>query len=224
MKFKNILRLSASAFFACAAVCSCLPEDNPQEPTICPDPAVDVYPVAGEGHDIYTGPNYRYGPSIIINDDSSIDIWLATPGDYYGNNLSLYTTDTQEAAQLGTSQTFAQKFTMSEPFGFISLQCPSWSSAEEGFTLKLYSWNRDYAATVAGTPLASKTFVNYTDNAWLSLYRSEKEDYNETFPSGTYLWVMSEGTPSSGIWKCPDSSSPEGTDALSFINGEKTGG
>lgn len=224
MKFKNMIRLSASTALACAAVCSCLPEDKPQEPTICPSPVIDVYPVAGEGHDIYTGPNYRYGPSIIINDDSSIDIWLATPGDYYGNNLILYTADAQEPVQLGTSQTFAQKFTMSGPFGFISLQCPAWDSAEEGFTLKLYAWNGDYVSTTALTPLASKTFVNYTDNAWLSLYRSEKEDYNETFPAGTYLWVMESGTAKSGIWKCPDSSSPTGTDAVSFINGEKTEG
>ena len=217
MKFKNILSLSASAVFACSAVCSCFPEDKPEDPTICPSPVIDVYPVAGEGHDIYTGPNYRYGPSIIINDDSSIDIWLATPGDWYGNNLILYTTDAQEPVQLGTSQTFAQKFTMSGPFGFISLQCPAWDGAEEGFTLKLYDWNGDYVSTTALTPLASKTFVNYTDNAWLSLYRSEKEDYNETFPAGTYLWVMESGTAKSGIWKCPDSSSPTGTDAVSFI-------
>ena len=47
-----------------------------------PEAVVPVKPVAREGWDIYTGPNYRYGPSIIINDDNSIDIWLATPGDY----------------------------------------------------------------------------------------------------------------------------------------------
>ena len=40
-------------------------------------------PVAGEGLTIYntTGNfNYRYGPSIIVNDDGSIDAWFASPG------------------------------------------------------------------------------------------------------------------------------------------------
>lgn len=199
------------------------PTTNPDKPAVDPEP-VDVYPVAGEGHDIYTGPNYRYGPSIIINDDNSIDIWLATPGDYYGDNLTLYTTDAQEAAQLGTSQSFAQKFTMAEPFGFISLQCPSWSSSEEGFTLSLYKWNNDYSTTTSGSPVASKTFVNYADNSWLSLYSNPDEDYTMTFPAGTYLWVMNSGTAKSGIWKCPDSTCPQGANAVSFINGEETTG
>lgn len=230
--FAKICRLAALSALVAAGTFACgKAEGDPDTPVgpvdpvdPVPQPVVDVYPVAGEGHDIYTGPNYRYGPSIIINDDNSIDIWLATPGDYYGSNLSLYTTEAQEAAQLGTSHVFAQKFTMSEPFGFISLQCPSWSSAEEGFTLRLYGWNGDYQSTLRGTPVASKTFVNYADNSWLSLYRSEKEDYTETFPAGTYLWVMESGTARSGIWKCTDSASPEGSGAVSFIDGEETAG
>ena len=34
------------------------------------------------GWDIYNpgGPGYRYGPSFIINDDGSIDVWMASPG------------------------------------------------------------------------------------------------------------------------------------------------
>lgn len=196
---------------------------KPDNPPTEPEP-VDVHPVAGEGHDIYTGPNYRYGPSIIINEDNSIDIWLATPGDYYGETLLLYTTDAQEAAQLGESSSFGQKFTMAHPFGFISLQCPSWGSAEECFTLSLYKWSTDYAATVSTEPVASKSFVNYADNSWISLYSTQDNDYKKTFSAGTYLWVMSGGTANSGIWKCPDSNSPEGPDAVSFINGKETTG
>ena len=216
----------AAAIMA-VGICGCKPDNSimpePDEPPVDSEP-VDVYPVAGGGHDIYTGPNYRYGPSIIINDDNSIDIWLAAPGGYYGDNLTLYTTDAQEAVQLGTSQTFAQKFTMGEPFGFISLQCPSWSSSEEGFSLNLYKWNGDYSTTVGGSPVASKVFVNYADNSWLSLYSSSDEDFTKTFPAGTYLWVMDGGTAKSGIWKCPDTASPQGADVVSFINGEETTG
>lgn len=223
MKIEKIIHLAEAALIAAAGACACSKEGLSEVPEP-QKPAVDVYPVAGDGHDIYTGQNYRYGPSIIINDDNSIDIWLAAPGGYYGNNLTLYTAEEQTAVQLGTEQSFAQKFTMSEPFGFISLQCPSWNSAEESFTLKLYEWNTDYAATVGGEPVASKTFLNYSDNSWLSLYRSAKEDYAETFPAGTYLWVMDGGTAKSGIWKCPDGASPDGAGAVSFINGEETYG
>lgn len=185
---------------------------------------VEVHPVAREGWDIYTGPNYRYGPSIIVNDDNSIDIWLATPGDYYGTNVTIPVSDAQTAVQLGTTGVLAQKFTSSSDFGFISLQCPSWGSASEGFTLSLYAWNADYATTLSGAAVASKRFADYADNSWLSLYRSPKEDYTETFPAGTYLWVMSDGTAQSGIWKCPDPGSAAGTDAVSYVGGEPVEG
>lgn len=172
-----------------------------------PEAVVPVKPVAREGWDIYTGPNYRYGPSIIINDDNSIDIWLATPGDYYGTNVLVPVSDAITPLQLGTTGVFAQKFTSNEDFGIISLNCPSWNSSAESFTLKVYKWVNDYETTVSGAAVASKTFVNYADNSWLSIYKSDKEDYTETFPAGTYLWVMTGGTEKSGIWKCPDNGS-----------------
>lgn len=199
------------------------PADTPPDPD--PDPVpVDVYPFARAGWDIYTGPNYRYGPSIIINDDSSIDIWLATPGDYHGTNVSIPVSDNRTPERLGTASVFAQKFTSGRDFGFISLQCPAWNSTAEGFTLKLYAWDTDYATTVGGNALAEKTFVDYADNAWLSLYRSEREDFAETFPAGTYLWTMSGGTENSGIWKCTDGGSSGTTAAVSYIDGAETDG
>ena len=222
-KFKTTSKILlwplAAAALAGAGFASCTPEDRPSVPEPEPDP-VEVHPVAREGWDIYTGPNYRYGPSIIVNDDNSIDIWLATPGDYYGTNVTIPVSDAQTAVQLGTTGVLAQKFTSSSDFGFISLQCPSWGSASEGFTLSLYAWDTDYATTLSGAAVASKRFADYADNSWLSLYRSPKEDYTETFPAGTYLWVMSDGTAQSGIWKCPDSGSAAGTDAVSYVGGE----
>ncbi len=224
---KKYLCSVAAAIFTITAIFGCEPEERPEDGPIGHSPwtkPVDVAPVAREGWEIYTGPNYRYGPSIIINDDNSIDIWLATPGDYYGKNVNLHVSDNQTAAQLGRSGTFAQRFTMNEAFGFISIQCPSWSSAEEGFTLKLYAWNTDYATTIGGNAVATKNFTGYTDNAWLSLYRSEREDFSETFPAGTYLWLMTDGTEKSGIWKCTDNGSSGNADAVSYINGEVTDG
>mgnify|MGYP004644303601 FL=1 len=189
-----------------------------------PEAVVPVKPVAREGWDIYTGPNYRYGPSIIINDDNSIDIWLATPGDYYGTNVLVPVSDAITPLQLGTAGVFAQKFTSNEDFGIISLNCPSWNSSAEGFTLKVYKWVNDYETTVSGAAVASKTFVNYADNSWLSIYKSDKEDYTETFPAGTYLWVMTGGTEKSGIWKCPDNGSTGSTGAVSYVDGKPVDG
>ena len=189
-----------------------------------PEAVVPVKPVAREGWDIYTGPNYRYGPSIIINDDNSIDIWLATPGDYYGTNVLVPVSDAITPLQLGTTGVFAQKFTSNEDFGIISLNCPSWNSSAESFTLKVYKWVNDYETTVSGAAVASKTFVNYADNSWLSIYKSDKEDYTETFPAGTYLWVMTGGTEKSGIWKCPDNGSTGTTGAVSYVDGKPVDG
>lgn len=40
-------------------------------------------PSAKEGWDIFTGEGYRYGSSIIINANSSINAWFAAPGDFH---------------------------------------------------------------------------------------------------------------------------------------------
>ncbi len=221
------IRRSVISAIAVSALCACEHEDIPDGMIIGhspnPDP-VEVTPVARDGWDIYTGPNYRYGPSIIINDDNSIDIWLAAPGGYYGKNVNLHVSDNQTAAKLGTAGVFAQKFTADEPFGFISIQCPSWGSAAEGFTLRIFEWDTDYATTVSGNAIATKTFIGYADNAWLSIYKSDNEDYTETFHAGTYLWVMDRGTADSGIYKCPDTGSSGNTAAVSYVNGQVTDG
>lgn len=203
---------------------ACCSNGNTEPDVPEPEAVVPVKPVAREGWDIYTGPNYRYGPSIIINDDNSIDIWLATPGDYYGTNVLVPVSDAITPLQLGTAGVFAQKFTSNEDFGIISLNCPSWNSSAEGFTLKVYKWVNDYETTVSGAAVASKTFVNYADNSWLSIYKSDKEDYKETFPAGTYLWVMTGGTEKSGIWKCPDNGSTGSTGAVSYVDGKPVDG
>ncbi len=211
------------AFSVLYAATGCELEDKTIGDTI-PQESEDVYPIAREGWDIYTGPNYRYGPSIIINEDNSIDIWLATPGDYYGNNINIPVSDAQSACQLGKTSIFAQKFTSNEDFGFISLQCPSWGSSTESFTLKIYKWDTDYATSISGNAIAMKKFTDYTDNSWLSIYRSEKENYRETFPAGSYLWVMSEGSDKSGIWKSLENGSSASTNAVSFIDGKPVEG
>lgn len=201
---------------------SCHKDNIPAEPE---EPAVyDVSPYAEEGWDIYTGTGYRYGASIIVNSDGSADLWLAAPGGTFGDGVKTYLSDEQEAQPLGTDRTLAQYFEFQEEFVCVSLCCPSWNSSKEGFTLSLYSWAGDYEATVSGKPVATTRFDNYTDNSWLKIYAGESADGSEKFPAGKYLWVMSEGTASSGIWKCVTPGSGAQTNAVSYIDGQETEG
>ncbi len=43
-----------------------------------PAEADSIFRIANSGWDIYPGGGYRYGPSMIINDDGTIDCWLAS--------------------------------------------------------------------------------------------------------------------------------------------------
>ena len=43
-----------------------------------PDEAEPLFKIANAGWDIFPGDGYRYGPSMIINDDGTIDCWLAS--------------------------------------------------------------------------------------------------------------------------------------------------
>lgn len=212
-----------NALILAAVFCSC--EKDPGTESGTPEFEVyDVVPVAEQGWDIYTGTGYRYGASIIVNDDESVDLWLAAPGGTFGEGVKTYLSDEQEAQQLGTDGTLAQYFEFDESFARISLYCPSWNSTQESFTLSIYEWNSDYAGTVAGEPLASRRFEKYGDNSWLDLYAGDDETGTEKFPAGKYLWVMSDGTANSGIWKCTVSGSSSQTNARSYVDGEEISG
>ena len=47
-------------------------------------------PSAKEGWDIFTGEGYRYGSSIIINANSSINAWFAAPGDFHNGEVQSF--------------------------------------------------------------------------------------------------------------------------------------
>lgn len=153
-------------------------------------------PSVADSWDIYSGTTYRYGPSIIINDDGSVDAWFAASGGMFGNDIQLYGNSNQVATAMSIgSNVAAQKFTADEPFWKISVRCPNWSGEHCGFTFSLFHWNSDYATTIAATPVATETFVDYDDNSYLGVFDDEK------FPEGTYLWKLDNGlTTFSGAW------------------------
>lgn len=215
----NIYKMTAAAAILMILACQKETNDGPSKPEI-----FDVSPYAEQGWDIYTGTGYRYGASIIVNDDGSADLWLAATGGTFGEGVKTYLSDEQEAQPLGTERTLAQYFEFQEEFACVGLYCPSWNSSLEGFTLSMYSWAGSYEATVSGQPLARTRFDNYADNSWLKIYAGENADGTDKFPPGEYMWVMSEGTANSGIWKCITPGSPEQTKAESYIDGEKAEG
>lgn len=148
------------------------------------------------GWDIYTGGVYRYGPSIIINSDGSIDAWFAAPGDAFGDKVKNFNDqDPQEAINLATALSAAQKFSAAEPFYAIQVACPNWGTLNSSLTLNLYHWKSDYNTTLSTTPLAKVTYINYKDNQNLSISNDNK------FPAGDYLWILTNPSGTAGVWK-----------------------
>ena len=219
-KISIILALAAMV----TAIPACEKAPSAQEENDKDTGIYDVVPRAGQGWDIYTGTGYRYGASIIVNDDKSIDLWLAAPGGTFGDGIRTYLSEEKEARPLGETGTLAQYFRFPQEFACVALFCPSWNSTSECFTLSLYRWDTDYGTTVSHEPLAVRRFENYKDNSWLKIYADDAQDGSVRFPSGEYLWVMSDGTANSGIWECITPGSTEQTHAESYINGEKTEG
>ena len=63
-------------------------------------------PVVETGWDIYTGGQYRYGPSIIVNKDGSVDAWFAAPGGYHDDgNLKFDADAVMKPVVLGKGMT-----------------------------------------------------------------------------------------------------------------------
>ncbi|MDD3108448.1 MAG: hypothetical protein PHV49_04465, partial [Alistipes sp.] len=177
-------------------------------------------PEALPGWDIYTGGVYRYGPSIMVHDKRSIDIWFAAPGDLHGKNLPLFVREQPHHPQaISGTTTVAQRFEAKQPFWAVGVTSPNWSGKPCGLTLSLYRWDakRSYAQNIAMPPVAVQRYTDYADGARLTVSN------DQLFAAGTYLWVLSEGAYShSGVWES------EGTlpGVVSYRNGkpmERTG-
>lgn len=105
------------------------------------------------------------------------------------------------------------KFTATAPFAAINATCPSWGDNMGNITFRLYKWNADYSQSIAGTPIATKTFINFNDNSKIALSFNQQT-------AGEYIWVLSNGTQEVGVWKWTDSMYP----AASFFAGKQVTG
>lgn len=65
----------------------------------------------------------------------------------------------------GEDSTLAQSFSVPSPFQAVGIASPTWNGSGAGYRMSLYKWNTDYDTTIAGTPIAQKTFSNISDNA-----------------------------------------------------------
>ncbi len=138
---------------------------------------------------------------------------------YVGRDPRFYASIYYNGAQrnLNTTVTHAtagMKFTATAPFYGIETLCPSWSDNVGNITLTLYKWNTNYAKSIAGTPVAQQTFVNYNDGANLPL------SFSSPLSAGTYVWELSNGTQTVGVSKWTNGTST----AVSYFNGVQTTG
>ena len=186
----------------------------------------ETRPYAQSGWDIYTAGTYRYGPSIIINDDGSIDAWFAAPGSTFGNFAYCYDSNntSSQAIQLDSPKTAAQYFKATYNFYSVGVCCPSWNTTTASLRLSVYKWDTNYATTIKSAPINTKVFSNYKDNDWLSLTYSDDTAQDKTikFPAGEYLWVLDQGANNqSGVWKMEGNGD---INAVSYYNNEQTAG
>ncbi len=119
-----------------------------------------------------------------------------------------------EILDLGEGDTAGMRFNAVDTnFIAIDVTCPSWSNDIGNLTLRLYKWNFTYNSTVSNPAIAETTFVNFTDNARLTLSFEKQEP-------GLYLCELSEATETVGVWKYTN----ETDNIISFFNGDVVSG
>lgn len=163
------------------------------------------------GWDIYSAPgigNYRYGPSLHINSDGSIEMWSSGQGNWMYDS-TFQTVGSNQTVQMtaGGTATVGQKFTASKAFYGVSVPICTWgtTSPAPALVLSLYQWNTDYTTTVNGAPLWTWRYASMTDGAYL-LFPPAAPSPPGYFPAGTYLWIASNPENTVGVWKYPSSS------------------
>ncbi len=155
----------------------------------------DVFAVK-TGWDIYEGGGYRYGPSILTNENGSIDVWFAAPGDVFGERSYMHDpAGVESPVGLGSQGVAAQRFSSTDSFFGLRVVCPNWNTTNSSVTLSLFLWKGDYATSIAASAIARERYENYTDNQHLQLKTGG------ILPAGEYLWVLDEPAGSAGVWK-----------------------
>ena len=80
--------------------------------------------------------------------------------------------------------------------GFLyeaSVPAPSYSENTGSLTIKIFTWNTDYATTVAAEPVYTEQFVDFADNSDLVCEFEENQ-----IPGGRYLILVCDGVDEAG--------------------------
>lgn len=151
---------------------------------------------------------YFNGSVVSGNYDSNI-YYTVPPEKLY----SLTSAQAHSAYQITGTNTVGERFSAMDSFSGIDVNCPSYANNIGSLTLSLYIWNSDYNTSVSSAPIATQTYTNFNDNAWLKLDFSQK-------PEGEYLWVLSNPAEMVGVWQYMGSIDPN----TAYINGAETAG
>lgn len=175
---------------------------------------------AGDGWTVYDGGVYRYGPSMIINDDGSMDAYFAAPGQSYTKDDLDYGTYTTNEAKGETSYYLcdigvaAQLVASNTPFYAIAIKTFNEKSyGNDVMNVKAYEWKGDYASTVAGSPIYNQDYKSVKNGGWVYAYSSlaAANDDTKMFAAGKYLWVVTTESTALGIWYGDKSEAVEST-------------
>ena len=196
--------------------------DDPQEEEQDDGQPADYLISAQAGWDIYTAGTYRYGPSIIINEDGSIDAWFAATGGSYASEAGEQLGNSSNHTPINLSNnSVGLAFTVSKPFFGLQACCPTWgTSGTEHMTMRLFKWDESYGKSIGGTPVLQREVLKMEDNAWNKLV---KED-DTPLPAGRYLLVLDEGSSKAGVWFDPQALDVPERDLQAYQNGSPKSG
>ena len=180
-------------------------------------------PYAGTGNRFYesTGKNkYRYGPTIIRNADGSLDMWTSKEGsNYLDYGEYAYQETGTRSQKTANGHTLAQYFNIQHKFAAIQLRLYGTGTTSDAITIKLYRWAGSYNATLATSPIATRSFTNISTGG--NRYRVYQSDQS-MMSAGEYLWTATGATAGVGIYAYSGSGTISITDAVSYLDGNAT--
>lgn len=104
----------------------------------------------------------------------------------------------RSAVQVNERDQYGCRFSATALFDSLSVSCPSYSDNTGSLTFSLYRWQTNYVMTTAAAPVAKETYVDFNDNATLTLSFDKYE-------AGEYILILSEGTGGVGVWMFSES-------------------
>ncbi len=93
---------------------------------------------------------------------------------------------------------YAVQFRAAVPFDNITVGCPSYNNNKGSFRFELFKWQESYDKTVSGTPVATETFMDFSDNANLTMR------FETAMPLGEYVLrltnISEDRSEQVGVW------------------------